>query len=127
MDSSRRRVLQLLGLSSLALTATPVLNAFAKEAENAEEPKPVIKPNKKALTAKQWAMVIDTRQFESVEDVEPLVEACDTIHNVPHLNNKRHEIKWIWGVHYHNAFPGKAAQFLAEKVEQRPFLVLCNH
>ena len=97
MDSSRRRVLQLLGLSSLALTATPVLNAFAKEAGHAEEPKPVIKENKKALTAKQWAMVIDTRQFESAADLEPLVEVCNTIHNVPHLNNKRHEIKWIWG------------------------------
>jgi len=31
MDSSRRRILQLLGLSSLALTARPVFNAFAKE------------------------------------------------------------------------------------------------
>ena len=123
MDSSRRRLLQLLGLSSLALTARPVLNAFAKEAEH----KPVIKPNKKALTAKQWAMVIDTRKFESVADVEPLVEACDTIHNVPHLKNKRHEIKWIWETHYHNAFPGKAGQFLSEAVEHTPFIVLCNH
>jgi len=96
MESSRRRVLQLLGLSSLALAARPVLNAFAAGTEHAEEPEPVIKPNEKALTAGKWAMVIDTRQFESVDDVEPLVEACDTIHNVPHLNNKNHEIKWIW-------------------------------
>jgi len=127
MDSSRRRVLQLLGLSSLALTARPVLNAFAAAAEHAEEPGPVIKPNDKALTAKQWAMVIDSRQFESVDDVEPLAQACDSIHNVPHLNNQRHEIKWIWEAPYHNVFPGKAAQFLSEEVEHRPFLVLCNH
>ncbi len=127
MDSSRRHVLQLLGLSSLALTARPVLNAFAKEAEQTEESQAVIKPNEKALTAKQWAMVIDTRKFESAADVEPLVEACDTIHNVPHLKNKRHEIKWIWETHYHNAFPGKAGQFLSEAVEHTPFIVLCNH
>jgi molybdopterin-containing oxidoreductase family iron-sulfur binding subunit len=127
MDSSRRRLLQLLGLSSLALTARPVLNAFAKEAEQTEESQAVIKPNEKALTAKQWAMVIDTRKFESAADVEPLVEACDTIHNVPHLKNKRHEIKWIWETHYHNAFPGKAGQFLSEAVEHTPFIVLCNH
>ena len=127
MESSRRRVLQLLGLSSLALAATPVLNAFAADAEHAGEPEPVIRPNEKALTAKQWAMVIDTRQFESVDDVEPLVEACDSIHNVPHLNNKNHEIKWIWEAHYHNAFPGKAGRFLSEDVEHRPFIVLCNH
>jgi len=127
MDSSRRRVLQLLGLSSLVLTATPVINAFAKEAEQTEEPKPVIKPDKKALTAKQWAMVIDTRKFKSAADVEPLAEVCDTIHNVPHLQNKRHEIKWIWETHYHNAFPGEAGRFLSEEVEHRPFIVLCNH
>ena len=57
MDSSRRRVLQLLGLSSLALTATPVLNAFAAGTEHAEEPKPVTKPNKKALNNWPWSSI----------------------------------------------------------------------
>jgi molybdopterin-containing oxidoreductase family iron-sulfur binding subunit len=124
MDSSRRRILQLLGLSSLALTARPVFNAFAKEDE---KPKAILKDNENALKAKQWALVIDTRQFESEADLEPLVEICDKIHNVPHLTEKRHEIKWIWGEHYHNAFPGKAGRFLSEEVEHKPFLVLCNH
>ena len=127
MDSCRRRVLQLLGLSSLALTATPVLNAFAAGSEHAEEPKPILKPNKKALTAKQWAMVIDTREFESAEDLEHIIEACDKIHNIPKLDNKDHEIKWIWEEHYHNAFPNKAQRFMDERNEHLPFLVLCNH
>jgi molybdopterin-containing oxidoreductase family iron-sulfur binding subunit len=126
MDSSRRRILQLLGLSSLALTAKPVFNAFAVE-EQANEVEPILKENDNALKAKQWAMVIDTREFHSEEDLEPLVEACHTIHNVPHLGNERHEIKWLWGAHYHNAFPGKAARFMSEEVEHKPFLVLCNH
>ena len=127
MDSSRRRVLQLLGLSSLALTAKPVFNAFAKEQEHTGKPKALIKASEKALKAKQWAMVIDTREFHSEEDLKPLVDICHKIHNVPHLANKRHEIKWIWGAHYHNAFPGKAGRFLSEEVEHKPFLVLCNH
>jgi len=127
MDSSRRRVLQLLGLSSLALTAKPVFNAFAKEQGHAAKPEAVIKENEKALKAKQWAMVIDTRKFHSEKDLEPLVEVCHKIHNVPHLANKRHEIKWIWAAPYHNAFPGKAGRFLSEEVEHKPFLVLCNH
>jgi molybdopterin-containing oxidoreductase family iron-sulfur binding subunit len=127
MDSSRRRVLQLLGLSSLALAAKPVFNAFAKEQGHAEKPKAAIKESEKALKAKQWALVIDTRKFHSEEDLEPLVEVCHKIHNVPNLANKRHEIKWLWGAHYHNAFPGKAGRFLSEEVEHKPFLVLCNH
>jgi molybdopterin-containing oxidoreductase family iron-sulfur binding subunit len=126
MDSSRRRILQLLGLSSLALATKPVFNAFAVE-EHADKPKATLKHGENALKAKQWAMVIDSRKFESEEDLEPLVEACNKIHNVPHLSEKRHEIKWIWGEHYHNAFPGKAARFLSEEVEHNPFLVLCNH
>ncbi len=126
MDSSRRRILQLLGLSSLALTAKPVFNAFAV-VEHAEKPKATLKDSENALKAKQWAMVIDTRQFESEEDLEPLMEVCDKVHNVPHSSEKRHEIKWIWEEHYHNAFPGKAARFLSEEVEHKPFLVLCNH
>ena len=126
MDSSRRRILQLLGLSSLALAAKPVFNAFAEE-EHGGKAQPIIKENDNALKAKQWAMVIDTRQFESEEDLEPLIDICHKIHNVPHLSEKRHEIKWIWGEHYHNAFPGKAARFLSEEVEHKPFFVLCNH
>jgi len=127
MDISRRRVLQLLGLSSLALTAKPVFNALAKEEAQAENTAAIIKTGPNALKAKQWAMVIDTREFESEKDLEPLAEACHKIHNVPQFENKRHEIKWIWGTHYHNAFPGKAGRFLSEEVEQKPFLVLCNH
>ena len=126
MDSSRRRVLQLLGLSSLSLTVKPLFNALAAE-EQAEKTRPIIKNSPKALKAKQWALVIDTREFESAEDLEPLIEACHSIHNVPHFENKRHEIKWIWGAPYHNAFPGKAARFQSEEVEHKPFLVLCNH
>ena len=126
MDSSRRRVLQLFGISSLALMTQPVLNAFAAE-EPAQASPAVVKADAQALKAKQWAMVIDTRKFGSADDLEPLIEACHKIHNVPHLENKRHEIKWIWETHFHNAFPEKAARFLNEDIEKRPFLVLCNH
>jgi molybdopterin-containing oxidoreductase family iron-sulfur binding subunit len=126
MDSSRRRILQLLGISALAATTKPVLNAFAK-APQAAGAKAVTKADAKSLKARQWAMVIDTRKFHSEADLEPLIEVCHKIHNVPALQNKNHEIKWIWGTHFHNAFPGKAAQFVAEEVEHRPFAVLCNH
>ncbi len=128
MDSSRRRVLQLFGISSLALMTRPVYNALAAGGGgHAEKATARMKHSEKALTAKQWALVIDTRQFESAEDLEPLIEACNKIHNIPHFEDKRHEIMWIWEEHYHNAFPGKAARFLSEEVEHRPYPVLCNH
>ena len=125
MDTSRRRVLQLLGLSAAALSAPPVLDALAA-GPPAVEPK--IGTAKEALTAKQWAMVIDTRQFKKEDDVLPLIEACHKIHNVPKIDFKRWEIKWIWSTHYEHAFTGTTStRFISEEVAHRPFLVLCNH
>ncbi len=127
MKSSRRRFLQIAGISALGLGAKPVYDAFAKE-EHGDKPEIQILKNDKALIAKQWAMVIDTRKLESTEALDPIINACHKIHNVPtKLEDKRHEVKWIWEEGYHHAFPGKANRFLDEKVENTPFLVLCNH
>jgi molybdopterin-containing oxidoreductase family iron-sulfur binding subunit len=131
MDTRRRRVLQLLGLSALAVSTPPVFNALAKEEQahgGEAAAKPKIGPGKDALTAKQWAMVIDSRKFETEDDILPLIQACHTVHNVPTFELKRHEIKWIWSARYENAFAGTTStRFLAEEVEARPYIVLCNH
>lgn len=127
MEDSRRRFLKLAGVSAVGLTTRPVLNAFASGGGQDDAPGVEVKKGKDALIAKQWAMVIDTREFHSAEDLEPIIEACDKIHNIPKLDNKDHEVKWIWEEHFHNAFPDKAQRFMSEKIEHLPFLVLCNH
>lgn len=127
MEDSRRRFLKLAGVSAVGLTTRPVLNAFASGGGQDDAPGVEVKKGKDALKAKQWAMVIDTREFHSAEDLEPIIEACDKIHNIPKLDNKDHEVKWIWEEHFHNAFPDKAQRFMSEKIEHLPFLVLCNH
>ncbi len=125
MEHTRRKLLKLFGVAALGAGVKPVLNAFAKEAGQPGEPQ--ILAGEKALTAKQWGMVIDTRKFHSAHDLEPMIEACHHAHNVPEFDNKDHVIKWIWETHYHNAFPNKTNHYLNEAVEHRPFLVLCNH
>lgn len=127
MKSSRRRFLKLAGVSALGLgAAKPVLNVFASG--NGASNGPHVKKGDKALDAKQWAMVIDTRKLHSSEDLDPIIEACNKIHNIPtKLENKNHEVKWIWEEHYHHAFTDKTNRFLNEEAEHKPFLVLCNH
>ena len=126
MKNSRRRFLQIAGVSALGLGAKPVLDAFASE--SAHGPGYHLAKGEDAMDARQWAMVIDTRKLQTAEDLEPIIEACNKIHNVPTgIKNKNHEIKWIWEAHYHNAFTDKAGQFTSEEVEHRPFLLLCNH
>ena len=127
MENSRRSFLKIAGISVLGLGAKPVLNLFASSDEQGETPKPQIMKGKDVLTAKRWAMVVDTRKFESEEDLEPMIEVCNKIHNVPKFENKRHEIKWIWTEEFKHAFPTQEHEFLDDRVKHLPFLTLCNH
>jgi Fe-S-cluster-containing dehydrogenase component len=127
MDS-RRSFLKVAGVAALGLGTTPVLKAVAANSGEGEHaPQPHVQKGERALTAQQWAMVIDTRKLQTSADLEPIIAACSKIHNIPQYENKNHEIKWIWETEFHNAFPDKANKFLNEAVELRPFLVLCNH
>jgi Fe-S-cluster-containing dehydrogenase component len=126
MKNSRRRFLQIAGVSALGLGAKPVLDAFA--AEGTQGPGYHVAKGEDALSAKQWAMVIDTRKLQTSKALEPIIAACNKIHNIPTaIENKKHEIKWIWQAPYHNVFTDKLNAFLNEQVEQQPFLALCNH
>jgi Fe-S-cluster-containing dehydrogenase component len=132
MKKSRRRFLQIAGVSALGLGAMkPVLNAFAAEqgAEQSDEGLDFrVTRGKKALSAKQWAMVIDTRKLKTDADMQPMIEACDKAHNIPTgFPDKKHEIKWIWDAPYHNVFTEKVNKFPDEEIESKPFLLLCNH
>jgi molybdopterin-containing oxidoreductase family iron-sulfur binding subunit len=56
-----------------------------------------------------------------------MIEACDKLHNIPHLQNKAHEIKWIWGEDFEHAFPTMENEFLDDRAKHTEFPVLCNH
>ncbi len=128
MESSRRSFLKLAGISALGLGAKPVLDVMASSGEAHDEAlKPKTEKGENALTAKRWALVIDTRKFKSEEDLLPMIEICHKIHNVPKLENKRHEIKWIWTEEFKHAFPTQEHAFVDDRVEHLPFLTLCNH
>ncbi len=125
MESSRRTFLKLAGISALGLGAKPVLDALA--ASGGGQGKPMVMQGEDALKAKRWALVIDTRKFESEKDLEPMIEVCHKIHNVPELENKRHEIKWIWTEEFKHIFFSQTHAFLNDRVKQLSFLTLCNH
>ena len=125
MKSSRRSFLKVAGITALGLGAQPLSQAVA--ATDSHGPQTSMRPGPKALEAKHWAMVIDTRKLQHAEDIEPLVEACHKAHNVPHFDHRNHEIKWIWETHFHNAFIDLHNNYMSEAVHHRPFAVLCNH
>jgi len=150
MDNSRREFLKIAGVTAAGLTAAPAVNALASSASKSSGGGKAVKSSE-ALTAGHWGMVIDTREFKSASDLEPIIEACHHIHNVPTFHEdlksptvpcekldkvipkifssdkKKHEIKWLWEEEFHNLFPGQENPFLAERLEHLPFLTLCNH
>lgn len=133
MESSRRRFLKVAGMAALGAGTGTAVRAMATTGEKREGHGAVhatgavrMEADERALHAEHWGMVIDTRKLTTPADVEPLIEACHSVHNVPEHELKRHEIKWIWETEYHHAFPGMENQYLNERLEHSPVLVLCN-
>jgi Fe-S-cluster-containing dehydrogenase component len=132
MEDSRRQFLKIAGVAALGMGTARVIDAVA--ASEGHGAQPHVRKGDDALTATQWGMVIDTAKLDHAR-IERMIEACHTAHNVPYITAAkvgekvalRQEIKWIWETHFHNAFPGLGSNYMDEAVEERPFLVLCNH
>src|SRR5210317_2264904 len=119
MEDSRRRFLKIAGIAALGMGTAPVIDAVAASGGHGAEPH--MRKGSDALTAKQWGIVIDTTKLDH-EKVEHIIEACHSIHNVPDISAekvgekvaKRHEVKWIWETHFHNAFPNLPSKYMSE-------------
>lgn len=128
MESSRRSFLKIAGISTLGLGVRPVIEVLASSEGEHGAAKPSVMKGENALTAKRWALVIDTRKLKTEEDLEPMIDICNKIHNVPtEFENKRHEIKWIWPEEFKHIFPTQEHEFLDDSVKDKSFLTLCNH
>ena len=94
MERSRRNFLKIAGASAVVGLGThPVLNALAAE----EQAKTVeIKAGDKALHAKQWGMVIDTRKLTNSADLAPRavsVDHCRLPEALPKFIDKKTEVQ----------------------------------
>jgi len=127
MDGSRRRFLKVAGLSVLGVAGGASLKLGAQEPA-AAAPAPGLEPAPIApLTARRWAMVIDLRKFEEHRSWDRCIEACHRAHNVPHFDNAKDEVKWIWTEPFEHAFPGVEHPYLDPEDREAPVLVMCNH
>ncbi len=75
----------------------------------------------------RWAMVIDPRACDEKEGCTACIEACHTAHNVPRIDDPRHEVKWAWKQSFEDAFPEQEAGVVDPALTARPVLLLCNH
>lgn len=84
-------------------------------------------PSEKELKAKRWGLVIDTKKFNTDEDFQRCIDACNSIHNVPTKIETNQNVKWIWQDEFARVFPRLHNPHLAKEVEERKYLMLCNH
>ncbi len=116
MERERRALLKLAGLTVVGLAG----GAFARTVEASS--KHAVKPGTKRL-----AMVIDPRKCLEKDGCTDCIGACHAVHNVPPIDDPRHEVKWIWKEKFSGAFPDQEAEYVDEALTSKPVLVFCNH
>lgn len=123
MKTDRRKFLKVAGLSAMALASG--LATMTGEANAQIAPGKYV-PRTGSLTAKRWAMVIDTRKFTSQDDFRRCFEACKRAHNVPSIPGDK-DVKWMWTDSFDHVFPDDMNNHLNTAVRSKPYLLLCNH
>ena len=75
----------------------------------------------------RWAMVVDVRKCMKDKGCTSCISACHKAHNVPHFEDEKDELKWIWREGFHGTFPEQDHQFVAQELHQYEYPVMCNH
>jgi len=122
MAVNRRRFFQLTGATALGVAGSHVLPAVSDEARSGP-----VKPSEKPLVGKRWAMAIDVGRCREEQDCRDCIAACDKAHNVPHFDNRKDEVKWIWKEPFEEALQDQSSAYQAEHLEGAHVLVFCNH
>ncbi|MHB8880613.1 MAG: sulfate reduction electron transfer complex DsrMKJOP subunit DsrO [Thermodesulfovibrionales bacterium] len=126
MSMDRRRFLKIAGVSTvLGLGGASVMNGLSRRGLEASQA--TVTPDPKGLTAKRWGFAIDVNKLSSPADYQKCIDACHNIHNVPSIENPKHEVKWIWNETYEHSFPGTEHEYMNHEFKEKNFLLLCNH
>jgi Fe-S-cluster-containing dehydrogenase component len=121
MDESRRSFLKHVGYAAAGCGLPPIGAAGVAWEEGSQDT---------STPTKQWGLVIDVQKCLGAKGARvrrACAEACHRAHNVPRIPTAKEEVKWIWSEQYENAFPDEAHPFVADRLQGKPVLVLCNH
>jgi molybdopterin-containing oxidoreductase family iron-sulfur binding subunit len=118
MNNKRRTFIKAAGLTTLsAVSGTAIAQSD------------IVKPwlSTGGLKAQRWAMVIDLRKCRDQHGCTDCIDACHLTHNVPKLENSKHEVKWVWKESFHHAFHDQDHEHTLDELKHSPVLMLCNH
>ena len=118
MDIKRRDFLKVAGVGTAVGTAAGLAKNDPVEAST---------PPESPASEKSWAMVVDTTKCLREEGCEDCTLACHKTHNVPNIDNKQHEVKWIWKESFEHALHESTHARLPDSIKHSKIPVLCNH
>lgn len=121
MIFDRKTFLRISGLSLAALATRRATAASMGETRD-ERTRVADSPSGRRL-----AMVIDVRKCLEKEGCDLCIQACHRSHNVPAMDDPRHEVKWIWKQRFKEAFISEQSEFANSTFQEKPLVVLCNH
>jgi Fe-S-cluster-containing dehydrogenase component len=120
MGMDRRRFICIAG-ATVAGVAAGAPAAILAEVEK-EKASPATRHS-----TKRWAMVVDLRKCRQSEGCTDCIKACNDAHNVPHFDDPKEEVKWIWKEEFANVFPEEDYEFGRTALSGAPVLLMCNH
>ncbi len=121
MILSRKRFLQVTGISLLAAAGGKLLDRLAAGAQAA------VPALSQGLKARRWAMAVDVAKCNEKEGCTKCIQACHLVHNVPEFGDRAHQVKWVWKESAEHIFPSQENAYLLAKFKDNSFLTLCNH
>ena len=129
MKTMRRNFLKIAAVAVLGWSVRPASELLASGGAEPSEgllfaSRHKVHAGPNSLTAKRWAMVIDTAKLNE-KVMEDIVHVCHTIHNVPNIPGNQN-IKWIWETHMEHLFLDEHNEFQPETAAKSA-LALCNH
>ena len=142
MDKQRRKFLKVAGATALAGISAPAVvkltpsSAVASSAggaaqghgSSADEPASAPHGAEQEATGVRLGLVVDMRKlYGKPELMDKAIDACRRAHNIPVIENRKSEIKWIWKAPFENVFPEHSSYHSSKIMQENDFLVLCNH
>ncbi len=136
MDKQRRNFLKIAGVTALAGLSAPVVvnlkaaqaSASAGKGQTAASVPAGAHGGESAKKGVRLGMLIDMRKlYGHPELLDKVMAVCNKVHNIPKIEGKKSEIKWIWKTPYANAFIDQSTNHASKIARENDFLVLCNH
>jgi len=144
MDKQRRKFLKIAGATALAgisapavvkLTSSSAVASSGSDAANvhgssagAHKPVSVTHGSEGSPAGVRLGLVVDMRKFYGKPELlDKAIDACVEAHNIPQIESKKSEVKWIWKAPFENVFSEHSSNYSSRIKKENDFLVLCNH